>query len=217
MKKTKDPLNNVIRFPVEAVPKFGHERVRKLKKPAARRMQTEGQLDLFPQPTDQTGEVVEFPTSVTPFEQALFLDERGDAEAEEHYRRAISEGDNVADAYCNLGVMASRDERTTEAFDCFKSALKHDPRHFESHFNVANLYFESGELRPARLHYEVAAELEPDFPNVYFNLGLVEAMCEDYDTAIAALTRYEEMAPPDEARKADELLSSLKQSVDRHS
>jgi lipoprotein NlpI len=79
---------------------------------------------------------------------------------------------------------------------------------------VANLYFEAADLRLARLHYEIAAEIEPDFPNLYFNLGLVHAMNEDYKAAVAALSNYKELAPDPDDTNADELLVSLRKSID---
>jgi hypothetical protein len=36
---------------------------------------------------------------------------------------------------------------------------------------------------------------------------------QDFEAAVAALTRYQELAPPAEARKADELLGNLKKSL----
>lgn len=83
-----------------------------------------------------------------------------------------------ADAYCNLGIMETRAGRTARAFDCFTKSLAHDPRHFEAHYNLGNLYFEEDTLRLARLHYELAAEIDPNSPNLHFNLGLVLTLLE---------------------------------------
>ena len=38
----------------------------------------------------------------TPFEEALVLDDQNDPKAVESYLEAITDGDNVAEAYCNL-------------------------------------------------------------------------------------------------------------------
>lgn len=214
MKKTRPSSSNVIRFPTESVAKFGLQRVKKRRK-GEDALEAHGQLNLFTGPARTPGEVVKLPTGIGPFDEALLLDEQGSPDAATAYRRAIDAGDSVADAYCNLGVMESRAGNTAAAFDCFKSALKHDPRHFESHYNLGNLYLESGDLRPARLHYELASELDPDFSNVYFNLGLVSALADDYTAAIEALTTFQSMVPDDEARKADELLARIKATVPR--
>src|SRR6187200_3189750 len=59
----------------------------------------QGQLNLFRVETPRLARLL------TPFEEAMLLHEQGDPNAAEHYREAISEGDNVAEAYCNLGII----------------------------------------------------------------------------------------------------------------
>jgi tetratricopeptide (TPR) repeat protein len=169
-----------------------------------------GQLNLFPEPE---GQLIQLPLKLSPFEEALLLHERGDARAGEAYERAIREGDCVADACCNLGILEFEADRIPAAFDCFTSALKHDPRHFESHFNLANLYFDNGDLRLARLHYELVAEIEPNFPNLYLNLGLVHAVNGDLDAAIAALNKAKEIAPDEDHSKLNEFLATLQRMI----
>jgi tetratricopeptide (TPR) repeat protein len=199
-------MGKILQFSVNPPSKLGFERVKKGKKSGPSR---QAQLNLF----SPAGQILKLSPTTGPFEEALLLDERGDRRAYECYRNAISEGDSVADAYCNLGILESQSGRTAKAFDCFTKSLEHDPRHPESHYNLGNLYFEAADLRLARIHYELAAELDPTFPNIYFNLGLVHAMSEDYPAAIAALTTYRDLAPENESSKADELLASLQRSV----
>jgi tetratricopeptide (TPR) repeat protein len=166
-----------------------------------------GQLNLFPGPP---GQLIQLPLNLSAFEQALLLHERGEKQAAELYARAISENDSVADAYCNLAILEFEEGRLPQAFNCLTRSLREDPRHFESHFNIANLYFESGDFRLARLHYEIAAEIEPSCSNVYFNLGLVHAMTGDLETSIVVLEKARELATEEEIPKVDELLSGLK-------
>lgn len=198
-------MGKILQFSNKTPAKFGFERVKKRKK-GSREF---GQLNLF---TPQSGRVLHLPTRFGPFEEALVLDEQNDPRAVDAYWRAIEENDGVADAYCNLGILESRAGRTAKAIDCFTHSLRDDPRHCESHFNLANLYFDVGNLKLAQLHYEIAAEVEPEFPNIFFNLGLVHALNENFSEAIAALTRYQELAP-EEAGKADNLLDSLHRSL----
>ncbi len=100
-----------------------------------------------------------------------------------------------------------------KAFDCFTKSLEHDPRHFESHYNLGNLYFEEDNLRLARMHYELAAEINPAFPNLYFNLGLVLALLDEKKAAIDAFLKYQRLAPPEERKNADDLIAGLKRSL----
>jgi Flp pilus assembly protein TadD len=196
-------MANIFQFAPKPPAKLGFERVKRRKKKSSSEKE---QLDLF---SHGSARVFQLSQDLTIFEQALILDERGDQRAAEVYAKAIAAGDSVADAYCNLGILESKAGQTAKAFDCFTQALKHDPRHFESHYNLANLYFELGNLVLARAHYELAAEVEPAFPNVYFNLGIVHALNEQYAAAIAALRTFKQLVPDNESDRADELLAVL--------
>ena len=147
-------MGDIIKFPAEGS-KLGYKRVRKRKT-----AEDPGQLHLFPQASAQ---ILSFAGALSPFEHALMFDERGDGKAAELYLKAIENQDCVGDAYCNLGILESQGGNTTRAFDCFTTALKHDPRHSEAHYNLGNLYFELNDFRLAQIHYEMAASKDKDF------------------------------------------------------
>ena len=200
-------MGKVLQFSPKPPVKFDFERVKKRKKDGTGQRD---QLNLF---HSSGAQVLRLPADISPFEEALLLDERKDERTEDAYRNAIAQGDSVADAYCNLGILESKAGRVARAFDCFTKSLEHDPRHFESHYNLGNLYLEEGDVRLARMHYELAAEVEPGFANLYFNLGLVHALNDDYPSALSTLDKYKELAPPHEGAKADELLANLRRSL----
>ena len=200
-------MAQIIEFPGQNPTKIGYKRVQARKQA---NLERHGQLNLFRLPL---GQVVDLPRQLTPFEEALLLDGHDDEKATEAYHRAIEAGDCVAEAYCNLGIIESEANKFTEAFDCFTLSLVNDPRHFESHYNLGNLYLDEGDFRLARLHYEICAVLEPSFPDTYFNLGLVLALTREFDLAKDSILRYKALVPEHERVKADELLASLKQSL----
>ena len=125
------------------------------------------------------------------------------------YVKAIREGECTSDAYCNLGILDYEQNNIPKAFDHFTNALRYDPRHFESHFNLAHLYFEAGDFRLARLHYEISAVIEPGSASVHFNLGLIHAMDGDLAGAIASLNKAREHSSAEELAEIEELLVSL--------
>ncbi len=198
-------MANIIKFPV-APTKFGFKRVKKSK----RDPEAHGQMNLFSSPK---AKILTLTPQMSLFEEALMRDERGEPEAEGFYLRAIEAGDNAADAYCNLGIIESQKGDTAKAFDCFTKSLELEPRHFESQYNLGNLYFDLNDLRLAKTHYEMALTIDPNFANAYFNLGLVQTMLEDYPNAIALLRRYRSLSTEDEGIKADDLLSTLTRSL----
>src|SRR5215813_11260748 len=109
----------------------------------------QGQMSLFRVEATQ----VQVSRLLTPFEEALVLHEQGDVAAVEFYQQAIVEGDNIAEAYCNLGILELDRGDTIGALESFTQSLKNDPRHVEAHYNLANLYYDAGDFPLARLHY----------------------------------------------------------------
>jgi len=194
-------MAKVIKFPIVAPEKFGPERVRKKSEDKPNKA---GQLHLF-----LGGKVVQL-NKLTTFEEALMLDEQGDsATARTRYLKAIETGEALADAYCNLGIIEYRDGNMTKAVDYFTLSLKHDPRHFEAHYNLANLYADAGNALLAKMHYKIAIEMEPTFPNSYFNLGLTLAMNKEFPEAISALNHYRALTPDNDHSQANELIMKL--------
>ncbi len=167
----------------------------------------QGQLNLF---RAEAGRVARL---LTPFEEALLLHEQGDPMAAEHYLEAISEGDNVAEAHCNLGIINLEQGQLGKALDNFTLSLKSNPRHVEAHYNLANLYYDAGDLQLARLHYEAAAQIEPGFSLVYFNLSLAYHKLGDVVAASTVLDRYRQLEPEDEdIEMLDQLLKAMQHS-----
>ena len=198
-------MAKVVQFPISSSEKFGFKPVRKKKADVPDK---KGQLNLF-----VGGKLVKM-NQLTPFEEALLLDDMGDPEkAKALYQKAIQLKDSVADAYCNLGIIESEARHFSKAIDCFTLCLKEDPRHFEAHYNLANQYAEIGNLPLAKVHYEMSIEIEPEFPNAYFNLGLTLAMNKEVDEAIQALLNFRNMARPEDQRQAEHLIKMLTRTL----
>ncbi len=193
-------MSKVVEF--TPVPKhFGFKRVRKRKRD---RQEQLGQLNLF-----SGGKQVSL-SQHSPFEEASMFDEKGEfMQARELYLKAIGENDSVPDAFCNLGIIESKEKNYPKAIDCFTRCLKEQPRHFEAHYNLANLYAEAANFTLAKLHYQLSIEIEPDFPNSHFNLALTQAMLREMEDAILTLHRYRQMVDNQERHQADNLIHSL--------
>jgi tetratricopeptide (TPR) repeat protein len=169
-----------------------------------------GQMNLFPEPE---GRLLQLPVRLSPFEQALLYHDAEDSRAADAYQQAIGQGDSVADAFCNLGILEFEARNIPGAFGHFTNSLRHDPRHFESHYNLANLYLEEEDFRLARLHYELASEIEPNFPDLHFNLGLVHALMGNFPAAVLAFEKAKEFASDDDGEKIAGLLESLRNAI----
>ena len=197
-------MAKVVKFPVQTPEKFGFKPVRKKK---ATRQEKHGQLNLF-----SGGKLVKL-NQLSPFEEALVFDELANPKAKELYQKAIEAGDCIADSYCNLGILESQEKNYSKAIDCFTLCLKEEPRHFEAHYNLANLYAELGNFPLAKVHYQMSIEVEPDFPNSHFNLGLTLAMNKEIEEAILSLMNYRRLAPPEDRSHVEELIENLSRTV----
>ena len=197
-------MAKVVKFPIQAPEKFGFRPVSKKRATPPNRP---GQLNLF-----TGGKVIKL-NQLSTFEEALLLDEHGDERAKDLYLKAIKEFDSVPDAFCNLGILESKLRHYGKAVDCFTLSLKEDPRHFESHYNLANLYAELGNMPLAKLHYQISISIEPDFPNSYFNLGLTQAMSKEIEDAVQSLLTYKRLAGQEDNGQVDELIDNLLRTV----
>jgi tetratricopeptide (TPR) repeat protein len=197
-------MAQILKLPFQAS-KLGYKRVKR-----RCRAVDPNQLDLF---NSAPAQILNFDSGVSPFEQALVFDERGDERAAELYTEAIEKDDCVPDSFCNLGIIESQQGNTLKAFDCFTSALKNNARHAEAHYNLANLYFDQDDFRLAQLHFEMAVECDPDFANAFFNLALVHAINCDSAAALLALGKYQQLVSEHEGRTAAELIESLRLTV----
>jgi tetratricopeptide (TPR) repeat protein len=195
------------KYDFQALTQFRRVRELRAQGQSIRQIEAElqGQLNLFRAP-----EVGKLSRLLTPFEEALLLHEQRDPKAAELYLEAINDGDNVAEAYCNLGIIHGELGGAGKALDSFTLALRHEPRHVEAHYNLGNLYYDAGNFPLARLHYEAAAQIESGFSLVYFNLALVHHKLSDLPGALAALDKYKQLAPDDEEIEAvNQLLRAM--------
>lgn len=194
-------MAKVVKFPGPEPVKFGPQKAQKRKQ---NEQEKHGQLSLF-----QGGRVIKL-GQLSTFEEALLLDEQGDRiNAKSLYLKAIEEGEGLADAYCNLGILESTEGNHTRAIDYFTRALKENPRHYESHYNLANLYAEVGNYNLAKVHYAFAIELEPGYPNSYFNLGLTLAVTKEFSEAIETLRNFIRLSPADDHKQVNQLIDQL--------
>jgi lipoprotein NlpI len=55
----------------------------------------------------------------------------------------------------------------------------------------------------------MAIEIEPDFPNSYFNLGLTLAVNKEFADAIETLQQYLKLVPQDDHHQVHDLIDQL--------
>ena len=161
-------MANILKLHQQKPLRLGHKKVNKNK---LSKLEDEGQLNLFKK---KVPKILSMGEELSPFELAFKHDENNAEGARKAYLKAIKKNDRVADAYCNLGIILSQKDEPAKAIDYLTKSLKENPRHFEAHYNLANVYFDQGNFELAKMHFEVAIEIEPSFPKDDDLLDLLE-------------------------------------------
>jgi tetratricopeptide (TPR) repeat protein len=78
-----------------------------------------------------------------------------------------------------------------------QALMKEDPKNFELHFQLGNLYFRKGDRQLAVQQYNKALQLNPKFLPALHNLGLVTAANKEYYKALTVFLDILNYAPDD--------------------
>ena len=94
------------------------------------------------------------------------------AEAENHYRKAVSLRPDFAGAHNNLGNVFREQRRFQEAEACFRLALSIDPSDAEAHNNVGIALADQDRFDEAIASYRQALQINPGYADAQKNMGL---------------------------------------------
>ena len=122
---------------------------------------------------------------------SVYLQQQNTAEARQAFERATKATagypDTIPNAWNNLGLLATRDGRTSEAIPYFKRALDINPDHLIALENLGNAYRQEKQWELARTTLEHAVEMGPDDPEANYGLGMVYAQLNESDRAYERL------------------------------
>ena len=124
---------------------------------------------------------------------SVYLKQEKAREARESFERATklqaSYPDTLANAWNNLGLLATREGRTADAIPYFQEALKLNPDHLIALENLGNAYRQQKSWGDARRVLERAVVVGPEDPEANYSLGMVFAQLNDTDRAYEYLQR----------------------------
>ncbi len=124
---------------------------------------------------------------------SVYLKQDKNGAAGESFERAIklkaSYPGTMADAWNNLGVLATREGRVEESMRCFKEALRLNPHHLLALDNLGNAYRLEKQWDEARKVLESALEVAPQDPEANYSLGMIFAQTDDNAHAYEYLQR----------------------------
>ncbi len=128
------------------------------------------------------------------------------------YRKAVELDPNFASAFNNLGALfLSRflEQKTSslmeQAMAAFNKAIENDPRLASAYNGRASAFKFSNRVNEALRDWKKALELQPDFIDVYFNLGITYLQAGNKSEASRILNRckekfYDRLPPPEQGR-----------------
>jgi tetratricopeptide (TPR) repeat protein len=124
---------------------------------------------------------------------SVYLNQNHNAAARETFERCVklqaNYPDTIPDAWNNLGVLDTRDNRVGESVEKFQQALKLNPNHLLSLVNLGNAYRAQKQWDDARTVLQHAVEIAPDDPEANYALGMVFAQTNDTANAYEHLQR----------------------------
>ena len=114
-------------------------------------------------------------------------------EARASFQRAVelvpSYPDTLPNSWNNLGLLATREDRTDQAIGYFQQALRVNPDHLIALDNLGNAYRQQKNWEEARKVLEHAVAVSPGDPEANYSLGMVFAQINDTARAYEYLQR----------------------------
>ncbi len=118
---------------------------------------------------------------------SVYVHQNKNAAAREVLERTVklqaSYPDTLPDAWNNLGVVATRENRMADAMECFRQALRLNAHHLLALDNLGNAYRLEKRWDDAQAVLERALQVAPEDPEANYGLGMVFA--QDGDTGHA--------------------------------
>jgi tetratricopeptide (TPR) repeat protein len=130
---------------------------------------------------------------------SVYLDQQKNADARDSFERALklraSFPDTLANSWNNLGLLAAREGRASEAIGYFQETLKLSPDHRIALDNLGSAYRQQKLWKDARKTYERALRVSANDAEANYGLGMVFAQSDDTERAFEFLQKALKLRP----------------------
>jgi membrane associated rhomboid family serine protease/Tfp pilus assembly protein PilF len=114
------------------------------------------------------------------------------AKAEGELKRVIALNPRNENAYYFLGYTELEQKRPDQARGAFVQLMKLNPNSADAHAGLAAVFSFENEYSEALGEYERTAQLDPEYQNVSYNMGLMQSKLGLYDHAIRSFLKQRE-------------------------
>ena len=115
--------------------------------------------------------------------------------AEKHQRAYLSSQPNNVKAYLDLGLTLERQGKLEESEQLYRQALSLDNTSAELHTVLSRVLRDQGRLDEASNSLECALRSQPDFAQIYCEMGCLFRARKQYDVALKSFHRFAQLAP----------------------
>jgi len=129
---------------------------------------------------------------------SVYLNQNKYAEARASFERVLklTPGPGIKlSAWNNLGIIAMREDRTSEAVGYFQEALRQSPDYWIALENLGNAYRQQKRWDDARAALERAVAIRPADPEANYRLAMIYAQTEDTERAYQYLQKVLTLRP----------------------
>jgi tetratricopeptide (TPR) repeat protein len=110
-----------------------------------------------------------------------------------------------------IGLCYLRQDKIAEAQDYFKKSIDMAPQDENLPYNVAEIYFSSGQIDDAIRYFEMAIQIKPDWPDPYLRIAYAYLNKGDNPKAVENLEKFITLEPETErTAQAKAILEAIK-------
>jgi membrane associated rhomboid family serine protease/Tfp pilus assembly protein PilF len=126
------------------------------------------------------------------------------AKSEVELKRAIELNPRNENALYALGFTELEQKSPQQAREAFAQLLKLNPNSADAHSGLAAVFSSESRYAEALAEYKQTAQFDPEYQNVFYDMGLMQINLKQYDDAIASFLKQRERGddPDNEAALA---------------
>lgn len=126
-----------------------------------------------------------------------YFNQKQFAQAESELKQVLALQPGSRPALYELGIVYLNLRNTAPAKEAFNTLLSSNPRDVDARVGLGLAFSDEGNDVAAASEFQQAVQLEPDDGDIYYHLGVAQLRSKNFDAAIAALLKSQEISGGD--------------------